>query len=200
MTKPRNDIKDRRKCPMLADPIGQHTTIPKLPQMPRGLEVRAARSNPTCYTAWMLRRLRIAASVFFVAISVAIAALWARSCWNVDQITHDNGSGVMYSVSSYQGMVQLFNFYEWPNPPGPSSWNVVARPVENDINIPRFTWSVTSPQKAFVAVPHWFLLTGSTIAAVLCLPLFSLRFSMRTAFIAITLVALGMGGIAIALR
>jgi hypothetical protein len=155
---------------------------------------------PTCYTASMLRRLRIVASMFFAIVTVAIAMLWVRSYWSLDQIVHANGVGEVYSASSDQGLVELFNFYEWPNPPSASYWSLQSRLPELQIAGPRFVWDVSSLHHACVIAPHWFLLLFTMVAAGLCWPFLPFRFSLRSMLIATTLVGVAMGLVAYAFR
>jgi hypothetical protein len=154
-----------------------------------------------CYTARMdrpqlIRRLRIAVSVSFAVVAVALCVLWVRSYWRCDRVIWTDDAGT-FAVSTLQGelTIEMLNVRVLL----PEGWSRGSFKVyDGDDNsfsdnerrtLLGFGWK-TGSGSIVADFPIWFL--ALTCAA---LPWISLRFSLRTLLIATTLVAvvLGMG-------
>jgi hypothetical protein len=86
------------------------------------VDQRRVRSNSrpqnACYTAAMVRRLRIAASVFFGLVTVALCVLSWRSYRYRDEINYRYWPDRAVEIVSIQGRVELENgdpINDWPN-------------------------------------------------------------------------------------
>ena len=150
----------------------------------------------------MLRRLRIAASVFFVVLTMALSVLWAMSYTWVVGVNH-TGANNAASLFSMNGSVRL-NGTRFPpgfmfdsDRPIPA-WTVGFGPSDKEIN-PRGRWQAQRRGNAFrSSVPHWFLILVSAILATLMGIPFAqyrppIRFSLRTMLITTTLLAVVLG-------
>src|SRR5215471_11619747 len=134
----------------------------------------------------MLRRLKIAWTVFFAVLAVALCVLWVRSYTTLDNLaghfplnpswscTSAYGRVAMGSISAgarwdwkYHNAVLDGNSYGGP-PKEPRPWFIVQR----------------TPVDTSISVPHGFLvLLAFALATILWLPF---RFSLRTLLIWIT--------------
>jgi hypothetical protein len=130
----------------------------------------------------MARKLRIAASVFFAVVMLALCVLWVRSYqWNGFFYRVDNGNlttiglnkGQVYLTHSH-GMAQSSFSRGW-------SYRAVEAALPPTTSKLRFSWNC----------PFWIL---TTLAAVgVTAPWIRTRFSLRTLLIATTLVAVVLG-------
>jgi hypothetical protein len=144
----------------------------------------------------MLRRLRIAASMFFAAVAMALCVLCVRS--------YDRREGFMafpfgYHVkaSSLAGRLRFAVSLQSSEFNGWTSHSVRADSPEN------FGW-VQHPSRTLgfeggssdwltIGVPYWFVVMMSATAAAWFWPNWSRHFSLRTLVIATTLVAVLLG-------
>jgi hypothetical protein len=142
--------------------------------------------------AQRFRRTRIAASVFFAVLTVALCALWVRSYSRSDSCR-------VFSVGVISNLGQLFfwnaaNQTEIPNGlmSGLSDQGYIGRlQFLMDLQM-SIGFGIADDGKETIAVfPFWFfvLLAGAASA----IPWFAFRFSVRTMFIATTLVAVALG-------
>lgn len=160
----------------------------------------------------MLRRLRIAVSVFFAVVCVALFVLWARSHWRVDSLINHRIGGRSFGAMSASGRIGVGGIK--PSKPGKGGlefvtlpndflhWRVIHKEISGSLfGTLGFAWFKDDPANGVnglvmpfgPAMPHWFLFLFSvTLAAAPWLP-FSSRFSLRTMLIATTLVAVVLG-------
>jgi hypothetical protein len=141
-----------------------------------------------------IRRVRIAVSVFFGVLTVAILVLWVRSYRTCDNVSiRDAQSGYHTYLGSNSGAMNLHR----------STIEFIPYPGES---IPRYTyWALnpSQPQAVFVwnsnvmkgpvgiSFPYWLPILVA--AATAALPWLRFRFSLRALLIATTLVAVVLG-------
>jgi hypothetical protein len=135
----------------------------------------------------MPRKLRIAVSVFFGLLTVALCVLWVRSFWRMDLFSRfDTYATTIYSND---GVVGLTHQYSQPVDyvrPMAKSWRVVS--TNADGRYPKDFWKSTQHHFVITA-PHLVLaLVPATIAISPWV-----RFSLRTLLIAMTWVAVLLG-------
>jgi hypothetical protein len=133
----------------------------------------------------MPRKLRIAASVCFAALAIALCLLWVRSYWLWDDIFWVNSGAGGAALSSSHGQLRL----------GPCSsvlpvvgliWQ--SYPPEGFTPAPEFYFSLRHRSLAF---PYWFaVLTGCIVTGA---PWLREQYSLRTLLIITTLVAIVLG-------
>jgi hypothetical protein len=148
----------------------------------------------------MLRhRLRIAWSVFFAVLTVALCVLWVRSDYQGTILSLETPDGNHFGIASIAGHVLLGR----PHAEHQSNSRVEVR------SLPINSWSLDSPLTSqqvrnlsgmelgrkerglLLSIPHWALLLVCAECAILIwLPV---RFSLRTMVILITLVAMVLG-------
>jgi len=137
----------------------------------------------------MARKLRIAVSVFFGLLAVALCVLWVRSYHFADVLCRH------LLVSSEQGEINVswnddgtatgqWMYSRIVVPWNPSNKSYLPQPS------PPFGWSYNQ-HHASARFPHWSaMLAAAGFAAV---PWFRPRFSLRTVLIVTTLVAMVLG-------
>jgi hypothetical protein len=139
-----------------------------------------------------IRRVRIAASVFFGVLTVALCVLWVRS--------HYRGDTVVFGISDHRGFVvdsssgilfvnYLHYFGSETSTPKVmlSKWWVGSAPPGEFLT----AWVNEVGGTTYVKFPHLLLaLTSGTLAAACWL---RLRFSLRATLTATTLVAVVLG-------
>jgi len=140
----------------------------------------------------MTRRLRITVSVFFAVLTVLLCVLWVRSYWRIDYIRYTNSS--VTTIGYRQGRLCFARRKLLQHAGRYHGWEAESLPM----TIPRnpysqFQWSV-GPQFANARIPFWLpiLLCCLPITAQ-WIPRPSRRFSLRTLFIAMTLLAVVLG-------
>jgi hypothetical protein len=158
------------------------------------------------------RKLRIAFSAACGIICLLLIVLWVRSYWWTDQLTHQNSSTKFVAVTTGNGRLLLgksddpmlgrFIGSGWSG--RSCHWSKAGSmpffPASIPILPPRreiFGWPQFSDQPfqprlkgarySEVIVPYWLLLLTTTALGVA--PWITLRFSLRTLLIAMTLVA-----------
>ena len=143
----------------------------------------------------MARKLRIAASVFFGTLTVALCLLWVRSFWRIDSASF-GWNHWTHSVQSLAGRIEVESWY-WKLPM-PSDLEFGSIPLRQDYYRFRhstgarlgFLFAVTN-EIILVSVPYWALVL--VCVATVSLPWIAHRFSLRTLLIATTLVAVALG-------
>jgi hypothetical protein len=142
----------------------------------------------------MVRRLRIAASVFFAIAAVAFISLWLRSYWRCDIISRVDASGHFTTFGSNAGAVYLDLMSLGFGRPHP--WQLSCLRMNTKAG-GSFEWTVTQYKKAF-RLPDWIFV--GALAACTFAPWMKRRFSLRTMLIVTTLIAVALGGIVILRR
>lgn len=142
----------------------------------------------------MLRRLRIAASVFFGVLTIAVIALWVRSYWYLDFWARDAPG--YQQITSVRGSCQLQ--IETRSRPGAvrTAWQRRSDPTSLMPPHPSPRW-IQFPKVyrggnlAYVRIPYW---TATVVLLALALaPTQRLRFTTRTLLVATTLLAIVLG-------
>jgi len=162
--------------------------------------------------AAMKHRLRIAASVFFAVVTVALCVLWVRSYWRGDVLfladPFTNRRVYLASIRGElraertQGASQNIGLRTGFNP-RPSYSNISAK-SDPDLPAPPTILGFRFPNPKFTPipiVPHWFAVAVFGTLAVTIWPRSALcRFSIRTLLIATTLVAVVLGLVCYTIR
>lgn len=148
----------------------------------------------------MPRKLRIAVSVFFGVLTVALCVLWARSYWRWDRLIRD--APQEQQIQSSRGQIQI----SWQNQALPgtlrTAWTWEAFPQKVLGPKPAAPWKlrlprvVRSTRLTIVSIPHWtptLLYLALTVVPIFSLVCRNARFSLRTLLVATTLVAVVLG-------
>ena len=139
----------------------------------------------------MARKLRIAVSVFFGLLTVALCVLWVRSFCINDSVQRIGPSVTsLYSNNGYLGVRHLPKNFHLQYPGPGADWKVVSTAADG--RVPR-QWAKFSGFEKSATMPT--LLIALPAAAFACLPWVraGTRFSLRTLLIATTLVAVVLG-------
>jgi hypothetical protein len=150
------------------------------------------------------RKLRIAWSMAWGIAAVLVVALWVRSYWLRDRITHNYVGRTYarfgYSIDSLRGRCSVLVIKHVPAY-SPDRMQYVSWPADDTVSIAfpvgslactwlGFKWE-SSPDAFAIIVPYWFPLSAiGVLIAAMWVPW---RFSLRTLLIATTLVAVGLG-------
>ena len=139
------------------------------------------------------RYLRIVFSVTCAIACVLLIALWVRSYWRCDGIYKLYKNGMVLAVASNNGGVRVLgeprNSIVFPTRIG---WKLRSQQVVAGFS--NFRWS-RAPNIPYVVIPLWLpVLISATLAAAPWIR-WSNRFSLRTLFIATTLIAVVLGAI-----
>lgn len=146
---------------------------------------------------------RIAASVFFSILTMAVCVLWVRSYWQCDQL-HGAYPPVVFSAASADGTCGITVFQppasvgakwdfqtDWSAPSGELPLLLRAN---NDLMPRRFgAGGVFASNGGKVVVPYWMAALLSAFASTIPMIAVSHRFCLRTQLIATTLVAVVLG-------
>jgi hypothetical protein len=146
------------------------------------------------------RKLRIAWSVGWGVVGLLLLALWVRSWTMLDNVTgHLPGLVSMSSTSAYGRIVFGMPSVKLPLRLKYQRFVLDENSFGGRPEGPR-KWFVFQSDLAGVAlqVPHGMLVLLSCIGATV--PWLPWRFSLRTLFIAMTLVAVGLGALIYAVR
>jgi len=146
-----------------------------------------------------LRRVRIATSVFFAVVTVAVCVLWVRSYFWIDNVVGPVTIRQQFGVASANGWLTL----RTKSPPLFRKWSVQSRtPAQLEAvyeQLSRGGGQVTRPgpkRLGFIgdgAIQFPHLLPAVLFAILAALPWISCRYSLRTLLIATTLVAVVLG-------
>lgn len=129
-----------------------------------------------------IRCLRIAASVFFAVVTVALCVLWVRSYqWNGFFYRVDNGN--LTTIGLNKGQVYLTHSHGMAQPSFSRGWSY--RGVRAALP------ATTSKQRLSWVCPFSIFTTVATVGVIA--PWIRNRFSLRTLLIATTLVAVVLG-------
>lgn len=139
------------------------------------------------------RRLRIAVSVFFVALAIAFLALCVRSYRKVDRLYIPMDRRL--ALSSSADIILIAWYAKGVKPRGhPEHVEWLSNDVQEfEANIARLrSWSWKSDStRIAVSFPIWFATVLSSVVAAIVWH--KHRFSLRTLLIATTLVAIALG-------
>jgi hypothetical protein len=154
----------------------------------------------------MLKYLRIAVTALSLMACVLLIALWVRSYRTPDFIRATFASSRMLYVNSLFGRIDVVSFM--PVQPDKPSWKIESFQAgewdqeawtfgENDGTF-GFLFRLSPINKDWrFMLPHWFLVAVSAVSGIVPWIQLSKRFSLRTLLIATTLVAVGLGIIAV---
>jgi hypothetical protein len=159
----------------------------------------------------MLGRLRIAASVFFAIMAVAMCALWVRSYAWAESVHCNPFGSVVLGASSINGRVGI-----GVSNTAPGAKSLLTR---HSIDIRAHAMSVSleevysefylsaglgvhsrGPGDFVLLLPSWFMLGLMSTLAVVSWPRRTYRFSLRTMLIATTVAAIALGVIVVLSR
>ncbi|MGD9632266.1 MAG: hypothetical protein AB7G28_25845 [Pirellulales bacterium] len=146
----------------------------------------------------MARRIRIAASVFFGLLTVALCVLWVRSYWRVYSVVLPFSNVHQLIVMSSPGVI----YFSFDSSGDQHNWDAFTLSVDESASEywakwPKWRWLLYArPGEAnrdlAIFVATWFPILLS-FALTICTWLPFRRFSLRTLLIATTLVAVALG-------
>ena len=153
------------------------------------------------------RKLRIAWSVAWGVVAVLLIVLWVRSYWRWDEVGGRTGIHTAFVFFSWQARIE---WYTWPmDDPLPFSIGTYtdadhlnfANPHKH-LGIPNWLdFSYINNGREFVlAAPHCFVALIAAMISVAPWIRWSKRFRLHTLLIAMTLVAVILGAIVIAVK
>jgi hypothetical protein len=137
----------------------------------------------------MTRRFRLGVSVFFAVLTVLLCGLWVQSYWlhnfairiyKNDVVDIGSNSGSLY-VAQYR---TLPPDEAWRHP----VWCFQSTPADPNRNI----WYRSADSKS-VGLPYWCVTPLFALATFAAIRWNAWRFSLRTLFIATTLIAMLLG-------
>jgi hypothetical protein len=140
----------------------------------------------------MLRRLRIAVSVFFAVLTVLLGVLWVRSYWYVDYFEHIRPSTVharerRHTCRSYRGQLVIAAYELEMIRQNPLGFYYESRPIFPTVR--ERNWNEFPSSDILCEGPIWSLiLVFATLGVAPWVPWPS-RFRLRTLLIVVTLVA-----------
>jgi hypothetical protein len=144
--------------------------------------------------AAMLHYLRIAVTVLSLTACVLLISLWVRSYWFRDRVEGRLSQSALFNAWSMEGQLTCLVT------DGQGHWKISSSPVL-DLQLPlsamfKVGWN-NNLDSVVVYCPHWCLVViFATLSAVPWIH-WSQRFSIRTLLIATTLVAVGLGIVAV---
>jgi hypothetical protein len=142
----------------------------------------------------LIRRLRIAASVFFAVVAVALCMLWVRSYWQSNILFRVDSNGMLTTFGSNSGYAYLVRRDISRVPllfKKPHGWKLDAGEAYSTATSGSAAWPELTRQKGTVTIPYWCLV--AVLAGAAAIPVLPTRFSLRTLLIATTLVAVVLG-------
>ena len=138
-----------------------------------------------------IRRLRIAASVFFALMTVALCVLWVRSYWRSDVVARSVAGGSYMEIKSICGGIRASR--QSAGHDLPSFWGYRSSVLgERYWPSTRISWG-SRGSVGRIHFPHWLPVIVTMLIATLCWKPIERRFSLRTLLIATTLVAVALG-------
>lgn len=146
----------------------------------------------------LIRRLRIAASVLFTVVAVALCLLWMRSYWVADAVFKSVTRNSAVNVNSNCGIISIYVLREgfWGNYRGGQLTVSHGPPADSqDLLRELFQFGIQdNGPHHWLYFPHSALvLVFGTAAAISAWMPSSSRFSLRTLLVVTTLVAVVLG-------
>jgi hypothetical protein len=145
----------------------------------------------------VVRLLRLAALLFFSLACALIATLWVRSYRAEDRASGNYSTSTGVRVYSSRGWVvcskNTSQKYPWSLDLGSGFW---LEPGDGRLNFSIPAEFFRGAAFASVSIPHWFLVLASIGLVATSWPRKSYRFSLRSLFIATTLIAILLGLVA----
>ena len=149
----------------------------------------------------MLRRLRIAASVFFAVVAVTLCVLWVRSYWRHDVLGIFIRGRTIAIFGSADGTLCVDICKEFHREAHDPLWFARSMPVREAWPYHGKTPTIAPagflikiyPSDTFLVSPHWFAALIVAIPFGTLTRQFPMRFSLRTMLIATTLFAVALG-------
>jgi hypothetical protein len=148
------------------------------------------------------RKLRIAWSVGWGVLCIALIVLWVRSYWRWDAFISKRSVKTTFGVISVGGRIA---FTSVSDPPQFTTQQVTGFRSEPRSEFPDFLPEavlgfcfVSTEYATVLTLPHWFLTLVEAIAVAV--PWLPWRFSLRTLLIAMTVAGIGLGWIVYAQR
>jgi hypothetical protein len=147
----------------------------------------------------MARKLRIAVSVYFGLLTVALCVMWVRSYYWIDNVVGPVTATQQIGFASSKGWLTLRS----KRPPSFQKWSMQSRtPAQLEAIYEQMRQGGGQVRRSAephfgltgdgaIQFPHW--LPTVTVAILASLPWVSPRFSLRTLLIATTLVAVVLG-------
>jgi len=143
----------------------------------------------------MARKLRIAVSVFFGLLTLALCVLWVRSYWRWDSLDGDgwtiasNCGRIVFQRDS--GTIQHVPGFD--TVPADERANILLKSTHH-IETTLGFGTARHAYESVAIIPYWFFALPTVVAlAFVLVPQASVRFSLRTLLIATTLVAAELG-------
>jgi hypothetical protein len=149
----------------------------------------------------VIRRVRIAVSVFFGVVTLAIMLHWVRSQWRHDVLGIFTGGTSAALFGSADGVLclELCDEFGWRHDdPVYFVRTMAVRSAwpwhgETPTNAPGGFLIKRYPGSTYFVIPHWFAIAFAGIPAAAFANPRSLQFSLRTMLIAATLLAVVLG-------
>jgi hypothetical protein len=136
----------------------------------------------------MLNYLRITVTALSLTACVLIVALWVRSYWVQDGFLRVSTANLQIIGSNRGAFSFQTRTFGFPL----HGWRHISGPVDENHGL--FLWYVICGI-TYIKVPHWLVaLIGAGVAAM---PWIGWRFSLRSLLIVTTLVAVGLGIVAV---
>ena len=143
----------------------------------------------------MLRRLRIAASVFFVIATLMVLHLWVRSYSWFDRVNMGH-----HWYTSLRGYVYIDESFGITGV-NPANLQPYSKGQHSYMLFELGKTASATPQNVGWKVPYWLLLIGCLVSCgIHGLPWWSTRFSVRTMLVATTVLAIVLGAVVVASR
>ena len=141
----------------------------------------------------VIRRVRIAVSVFFGVLTVALCVLWVRSYWRYDFVLRADKPNTQMRIHTLSGIgqAQWTDFAMGVPRRVAVGWHMGSIPLPPNVSAPPSIELFRSPQASRLSAPIWALAVFSSCVAAV--PWLSYRFSLRTMLIVTTLVAVALG-------
>lgn len=144
----------------------------------------------------MARKLRIAVSAFFGALTLALCVLWVRSYWLCDDFSLGISGGPGYKVISLRGEIGASRYQSREGAVSVGWRHATVAPDK----LPQLSSRGQSRLLGFaftvpylIVVPQWFLMAVSMSTVLAPWFPYSSRFSVRALLIATTLIAAVLG-------